>query len=56
MTPTADERRERVRLAIVDRGLEHAIAGRMRDGSGKPKALTWGEVFAKAYGRELVHP
>lgn len=46
-TPT--ERRERVRRVIVNRGLEHAIAGKRQGASCE----TWGDLYLRIYGCEL---
>ena len=45
---TIDDRRERVRNLLLDRHLEPAIHE-----TTKTPAVTWGEVFIQAYGREL---
>lgn len=46
---TADERRERVRQAILDARATHAIAGKRKVGG----CLTWADLFAEQYGQPL---
>lgn len=46
---TPDERRERVRMAILDRGMAEAIAGRRE---GHP-CETWSALFTRVYGVPL---
>ena len=43
---TADERRERIRAAIVEQGRERAIAGKR---PGQP-CETWADLYARVYG------
>lgn len=45
-------RRERIRAAILEGGLEAVVAG--RGSSGKPE--TYAEVFARLYGELLGRP
>jgi hypothetical protein len=47
---TPDERRERVRQAIVDGRMAMAVAGKR---AGQP-AETWREVFERVYGQPLA--
>lgn len=46
---TPDERRERVRAAILDGRMAEAIAGKR---AGQP-AETWRELFARVYGQAV---
>lgn len=46
---TADDRRERIRRAILDSQHEEAIAGKRKDAACE----TWGELFARLYGEPL---
>ena len=46
---TPDERRERVRTVILDRGMAEAIAGRRE---GHP-CETWSALFTRVYGVPL---
>lgn len=49
---TADDRRERVRAAIVDGRMAEGIAGKRRDASCE----TWSDLFARVYGEPLTKP
>lgn len=49
-TTTADERRERIRQAILTGQHEEAIAGKR----GGAACETWGELFARLYGEDLT--
>lgn len=51
-TTTHDERRERIRQAILHGQHEEAIAGKRRDAACE----TWGELFARLYGGPLEGP
>lgn len=46
---TPEERRERVRRAIVDGELEEAIAGKRKDASCE----TWSQLFERVYGQPV---
>lgn len=46
---TAEERRERVRAAILDGRMAEAIAGKRRDASCE----SWSQLFHRVYGEPL---
>lgn len=51
---TAEERKERVRSCIINRGLEHAIAGRHTEPGWKSE--TFAERFERIYSEPLTAP